>query len=652
MSVSRFPDRRVIEKAEREWSLRSELDPTFALVPLALVSEQGRPVLVLADPGGGPLTTQLARAWTVTRMIGFAISLAQAIGRVHAANLIHKDIKPANVWVDSAGEAKLTGFGIATRLPRERQTPEPPQTIVGTLAYMSPEQTGRMNRSLDSRSDLYSLGATLYELVTGVLPFAASDPMEWVHSHVARQPVPPADRFETAPVWRPEPIPRQLSDIIVRLLAKAAEDRYQTAAGVAADLARCLEQWEREGRIGAFVLGERDAASRLLMPEKLYGREAETRRLLEAFDRVVKTGVSELVLVTGYSGIGKSALVNELHKVIVLPRGLYAAGKFDQYKRNVLYDTLAQAGRSLVQQLLGKSETEVARWRSAITQAVGDHGQLIVDLIPELEALIGKQPAVPPLSFQEAEHRFHGVFRAFLRVFARKEHPLALFLDDLQWHDSASLKLLESLITDPELRHLLLIGAYRDREVDPSHPLTRTLEVIAKSHTRISELVLRPLSRSDLQRLLADALHCDKAHVEGLAKLVHDKTAGNPFFATQLIASLHDEQLLFFDAATGVWRWDMERIREKRFSDNVADLMVGKLERLPTATREVLKVFACLGNTIDAPTLAKAHGKTEAETQRDLWESIKAGFTLPVGGTHRFLHDRIREAAFSLIPEA
>ena len=363
----------------------------------------------------------------------------------------------------SPDSASRPGCLVSDRAPRR------PRAVAGTLAYMSPEQTGRMNRSIDTRSDLYSLGVTLYQMLTGVLPFAAADPLEWVHCHIARQPVPPADRRE---------VPEPLSAIVMRLLAKNAEDRYQTAEGLAGDLRRCLAQWQTQGRIDSFPLGADDLPDRLLIPEKLYGRERETDALLAAFDRVVSQGTAELVLVSGYSGVGKSSVVNELHKALVPPRGLFAAGKFDQYKRDVPYATLAQAFQMLVRQILVASEAEVDRWRHALLEALGPNGQLMVNLIPEVEFVIGKQPPVAELPPQEARGRFQLVFRRFLGAFARPEHPLALFLDDLQWLDTATLELLERLITDPDMRHVLLIGAYRDNEVSSSHPLMRTLAAI------------------------------------------------------------------------------------------------------------------------------------------------------------------------------
>jgi len=587
------------ERLEHEHALKDELDADWAARPVTLTHHDGRMTLVLEDPGGVPLDRLLGQPLDVSHFLRIAIPLAVALRRVHERGLIHKDIKPANILVDDAasGGVWLTGFGIASRLPREHQAPAPPEVIAGTLAYMSPEQTGRMNRSVDSRSDLYSLGVTFYEMLTGALPFTAADPMEWVHCHIARQPVPPHERVVN--------VPGSLSAIVMRLLAKTAEERYQTAAGVEADLRSCLAEWEAHGQIEPFPLGGCDVSDRLLIPEKLYGREREINALLASFDRVVATGTLELVLVSGYSGIGKSSVVNELHKALVPPRGLFASGKFDQYKRDIPYATLAQAIQSLVRSLLSQSEAELGHWRASLIDALGPNGQLMVNLVPELELVIGKQPPVADLPPQDAQNRFQIVFRRFLAVFARREHPLALFLDDLQWLDAATLNLVEHLVTHPEVRHLLLVGAYRDNEVGPAHPLLRTLEAIRKAGARVAEIVLAPLGLDDVGQLVADALHCEPGRVRPLAQLVQEKTGGNPFFAIQFFTALAEEGLLAFDPITRAWQWNMDRIRARSYTDNVVDLMVGKLKRLSSTTQEALKQLACLGNVAPTATFAR-----------------------------------------------
>jgi PAS domain S-box-containing protein len=634
-----------VERLEHEYALKAELDADWAARPVALAHYNDRLTLVLEDPGGEPVDRLVGRPLEVSHFLRIAIPLAGALRHVHERGLIHKDIKPANILVDAAsGGVWLTGFGIASRLPREHQAPAPPEVIAGTLAYMAPEQTGRMNRSVDSRSDLYALGVTLYEMLTGQLPFTAADPMEWVHCHIARQPVPPNERTAA--------IPWPLSAIVMKLLAKTAEERYQTAAGVEADLRRSLAEWESHGRIDPFLLGAHDVSDRLLIPEKLYGREREIEALLASFERVVTNGTPELVLVSGYSGIGKSSVVNELHKALVPPRGLFASGKFDQYKRDIPYTTLAQAFQSLVRPLLGQSETELGRWRDSLSEALGPNGQLIVNLVPELELVIGKQPPVADLPPQDAQNRFQMVFRRFLGIFARKEHPLALFLDDLQWLDTATLDLLEHLVTHPEVRHLLLVGAYRDNEVGPAHPLLRTLEAIRAVDARVHEIVLAPLALDDVGRLIAEALHCEPERARPLAELVQEKTGGNPFFAIHFFIALADEGLLAFDPVVSAWQWNIDRIRAKSYADNVVDLMAGKLKRLSATTQEALKQLACLGNVAEIATLTLVHGETEEAMHAALWEAVRAGLVVHQDNAYRFLHDRIQQAAYSLIPEA
>jgi PAS domain S-box-containing protein len=642
--VAERPTINGLRRLEHEYAVRAELEPGWAARPLALVRRADRTVLILEDPGGEPLNRYLGQPLEVTRFLRFAIGLAVAVGQVHRHELIHKDIKPANVLVEATtGESWLTGFGLASPLRRERQAPDPPEVIAGTLAYMAPEQTGRMNRSIDSRSDLYALGVTLYEMLTGTLPFTADDPMGWVHCHIARQPAPPRDRVPG--------LSEPLSAIVMKLLAKTAEDRYQTAAGLEADLRRCLAEWERHGGIGAFALGTHDTSDRLLIPEKLYGREREIAALLAAFERVVAHGMSELVLMSGYSGIGKSSVVNELHKVLVPQRGLFAAGKSDQYKRDVPYATLAQAFETLVGEILGKSEAELSRWRAALQEAVGANGQLIVDLIPNLELVIGKQSPVQAVPPQDAHNRFQMVFRRFLGVFARPEHPLALFLDDLQWLDAATLELIEHLVAQPDVRHLLLVGAYRDNEVDPLHPLMGMLKAIRQARAPMLQIVLAPLGFDDVGRLVADTLRCAPLQVAEVARLTYDKTLGNPFFVMQFLIALAEEQLLTFDPRAAAWRWDVGRIRAKSFTDNVVDLMVGKLKRLSSNTQEALKLLACVGNKAETNVLEIAHGGSREALQAGLSDAVRADLVLKLDGSCKFVHDRIQEAAYSLISE-
>ncbi len=618
--------------------------------------------LVMEDFGGISLRDYAQeRSLTLVEILAIAIQITDILNALYQHRVIHKDIKPANVLIHpETKQVKLIDFSIASLLPRETQEIQNPNVLEGTLAYISPEQTGRMNRGIDYRTDFYSLGATFYELLTGKLPFECDDPMELVHCHIAKQP----------PAINSKEIPQVVSDIVMKLMAKNAEQRYQSAWGLKHDLERCLQQCQETGKIETFELGTRDVCDRFLIPEKLYGRETEVQTLLNAFDRVAN-GTSELMLVAGFSGIGKTAVVNEVHKPIVRQRGYFIKGKFDQFNRNIPFSAFVQAFRNFMAQLLSESDAKIQDWKTQILEALGDSGQVIIEVIPELERIIGSQPPTPELSGIAAQNLFNLLFHKFIAVFTTKEHPLVIFLDDLQWADSASLKLMQLLVNESQLGYLLLLGAYRDNEVSPGHPLMLTLDEVRKAGTTLNTIRLAPLDKISLNQLVADTLACSPKLAQPLTELVYQKTQGNPFFATQFLKALHQDELIFFDIQAGYWQCDISQVREVALTDNVVEFMAQQLQKMPATTQSVLKLAACIGNLFDLATLAIVSESSETETATALWKALQEELIIPqsevykfyVGAqqaiseatsqtvAYRFLHDRVQQAAYSLIPD-
>ncbi|QIR37757.1 AAA family ATPase [Tolypothrix sp. PCC 7910] len=674
-----YPSFSELVQFRNQYTIAKNLPSPLVVQTYSLEPYQNGYALVMEDFGGIALNLWWDRGEAVGCLLEFlkiAIALCNILDVLYRHRIIHKDIKPANILVNpETHEIRLIDFSIASLLPRESQTVVSPNILEGTLGYLSPEQTGRMNRGIDYRTDFYSLGVTFYELLTGELPFQSNDMMEMVHCHIAQQPN--QFKIQNSKFKNGELIPQVLSDIVMKLMAKNAEERYQSALGLKYDLEKCLEQLKITGKIDSFPIAQRDVCDRFIIPDKLYGRQTEVEALLNAFERVSK-GNTEMILVAGFSGIGKTAVVNEIHKPIVRQRGYFIKGKFDQFNRNIPFSAFVQALRDLMGQLLSESDAQLQIWKNQILQALGDNAQVIVDVIPELEQIIGVQPAVAQLGGNAEQNRFNLLFQKFIATFTIKKHPLVIFIDDLQWADSASLKLIELLIGDNNHGYLLLIGAYRDNEVFPAHPLMETLNEIGKNQTyRISHTIaLTPLKISQINQLIADTLSCSPEKALYLTKLVYQKTRGNPFFNHQFLKALYEDGLISFNLEKGYWQCDISEVNTLSLTDNVVELMAIQLQKLPQPTQNALKLAACIGNSFDLGTLAIVYQKSQVETAVDLWPALQAGLILPKNevyklfqdhGNHaesqilssyhfqnpnyKFLHDRVQQAAYYLIPE-
>ena len=662
-----YPNFSELVQFRNQYTIAKNLDIPGIVRPLSLEPWRNSFALVMEDSGGISLQQYIQdRDLDWLEVLIIALQLTEILHHLIEHRVVHKDIKPANILIHpSTGIVQIIDFSISSLLPKEIQELKNPHILEGTLAYLAPEQTGRMNRGIDYRTDFYSLGVTLYELLTGQLPFVCEDPLELVHCHIAKQPIPPHQINQN--------IPQIVSKIVLKLMAKNAEDRYQSALGLKYDLEKCVNQGKETGTVVEFELGKRDVSDRFIIPEKLYGREVEVAQLLAAFERIAnQENNSELILVAGFSGIGKTAVVNEVHKPIVKQKGYFIKGKFDQFNRNIPFSALVQALRDLMGQLLSESDRQLQEWKEKIIDAVGENGQVIIEVIPELEKIIGKQPSVPELSGSAAQNRFNLLFNKFIQVFTTKEHPLVLFLDDLQWADSASLNLMKLLMSESEKGYLLLIGAYRDNEVFPAHPLMLTLDEIAKAEGKINTITLSPLSQENINYLVADTLSCSFQVADPLTELVYQKTKGNPFFTTQFMLGLYGEELIKFNFDLGHWECELAQVRQRALTDDVVEFMAQRLQKLPTETQDVLKLAACVGNQFDLSTLAIVCEESKEDTADSLWRALQEGLILPQNETYKFylgeklssnqgqitkvvnykfLHDRVQQAAYYLIPD-
>ncbi len=639
---NRYPTGEEVSKFYREYDLLQLFINEGIIRAYEKTTINEFPAIVMEDTGGHSLKSYLnSMSFNIEEFLKLAIKITEIIGNIHTHKIIHKDINPSNIiWNFETDQVRIIDLGIATELPREITSIKNPNILEGTLAYISPEQTGRMNRSLDYRTDFYSLGVTFYLMLTGRLPFDSGNMLKLVHSHIAIEPDHPHDVNDS--------IPPGVSGIVMKLMAKNAEDRYHSAHGIRADLEYCLEKLQQNGSIPVFKLASSDTSDRFEISQKLYGREDEIETLMKAFDRA-REGNAELMLVSGFSGIGKSVLINEIQRPVVEHRGHFFTGKFEQLKRDVPYSAIVQAFTALARQILGEGEEEITRWKEIINTALGPNGIIITSILPLFELIIGEQPAIPDLGPVESQNRFNMVFQNFIQALTSRQRPLVMFLDDLQWADSASLHLIELFITDPEIKNFLLFGAYRHNETPPSHPFMLTLDRIKDSHADIQSIFLQPLNTDHVNQLLVDTLNQRPEETRGLAETLVQKTDGNPFFVNEFIKSLYNDGLIEFSFETG-WTWDMPAIERMQATDNVIDLVAGKIVHLRENSQEILKLAACLGSSFDIDTLVTVSKKTHDEILSSLNEVMKNGMLNRVDDLYHFSHDRVLEAAYSLIP--
>ncbi|TGN10570.1 AAA family ATPase [Leptospira ilyithenensis] len=641
-----YPEPHELNRFKHEFDILQNLKVTGIPRPLAFEKYNNSVALVLEDMGGDALsfTYKDNDSYSLLEFLNIALKASKVLERIHKANIVHNDIKAQNIVINQkTGELCIIDFGSSTFLAQRNSFIPLNQSFHGTLAHISPEQTGRMNRTVDYRTDFYSLGITFYQMMTGELPFQYADPMEMVHAHIAKTPVSPYEKNQS---------PKVISNIIMKLLEKNPEDRYQTVTGLVYDLEQVERVLRHEGIRSVqkleMVVASKDHSGKFQIPKKLYGREKEVTRIIDTFHNVAR-GNLELILIAGRSGIGKSVLINEVNKPIAEYKGYFSSGKYDQLKRSIPYRAITQSFQKLIQQILAESQDSISLWKEHILKALGPNGRVIVDVIPELGTLIGEQPEIASLDASESQNRFNFVFQNFIKACSREEHPIAIFLDDLQWADTPSINLIRAILSDPEMKHLFLMLSYRDNEVLPTDPFSILLDDLKGTGFYHQKINLNPLGIQDINSLVSETLFCKKDESLSLAEILHSKTKGNPFYVNEVFKSLYDKELIVYKDDR--WVWDIQKIRDVNISGNVIDLIVEKIKELPESRIETLKLAACIGSWFKQEVYASIAEKSLEEVKEDLIELANDEFFLLSETDVNFVHDKIQEAAYSIIPE-
>ncbi len=653
------------EKLKNEYNIARQLDVDGCLKAYEMVKCSNRLVVAMEYFNGQSLKEFIrSEEIDLIDFLNIAMQLATILDSIHKLGIIHRDIKPDNIMINKdSRKIKIIDFGVSVQLSSNSDMVNDHNKLYGTLEYMSPEQTGRMNRKIDYRTDYYSLGITLYELIVGVLPFLTNDSMEIIHNHIAKIPI--------CPHLRNNKIPVIISDIIMKLLSKIPEERYQSSYGIIADLKKCINQLNEVGQINHFTVGKHDMSNIFEIPQKLYGREKESKDLIDTFEKAA-CGGKEIMLISGAPGVGKTFLINKINKHIADTKGYYIWGKLDQLNKDIPYFPFVQAFRQLIAQILVESEEKIEVWRHKLLQAFGMNGQIIIDIIPEIELIIGTQPQIQRLSAMETKNRFNILVKKFIDVFVDKNKPLMIFLDDLQWADCDTIDLITFIMKDADIKYLFIVCAYRNNKVKNNHHLLTAFNDAKKNGANINNIVLIPLNIDHIIQLVSDTFNCDDKKSRLLAEIIYKKTYGNPFFVNQFIRILYEKNLIEFNLSNMCWNWDIDKIKELKITDNVVDFLIDKIEKLPLSTQEVLRLSACIGNEFSLKILSQIYGKSQFETGIDLLKAVSMGMIETKQDIYiylenydnerennlineliilKFSHDYIQQATYSMIRE-